>query len=300
MAMAMTVTVRSISRNATCPINYHLVTPGYTPQQKAALVAATSLERGDTVEFVQLTESFTNLHAGRDGSAAYYYRLALPKLLLTRERVLYVDSDLIVRGDLAPLWALVEASKAPALAALDYEKTIDETVLPVYREYGLTTKSPYFNSGVLGMNLATWRKEGITEQIIAFLVKHGGVCPAWDQAPINALLSSRIELLPEIWNALLPNATPAAQVVHFSNWRKPFGVPGKFFSRQNWKLAAWHSAMADNRFYREFFEVLDDTAYKGWRPRSLSLTVMKLIPGSLLQSARAYRRMRSLRVHTPL
>jgi lipopolysaccharide biosynthesis glycosyltransferase len=299
MAIPMAVTVRSIARQASGPIAYHIVAPDFSAEQRAALVAATNPERGDTVEFLELRDDFSALHAGVEASRAYYYRLALPQLLPQLARILYLDSDLLVRGDLRPLWERVSASTAPLQACYDLQRYISARMLPVFPEYGLTEQDAYFNSGVLGMNLDLCRAEGVTQQVVNFLQKHGAACPLWDQGAINALYSRKIEPLPKEWNTIPTEADRETKIVHFCTFKKPFARPKGLLKREAWQLAAWQTAMKNSLFFREYFEVLDETVYRGWRPRSAIGKILGLLPTQLLQGLREKRRRRAATASGP-
>ena len=73
----------------------------------------------------------------------------------------------------------------------------------------------YVNAGVLVMDLDAWRRERISDQLFAFVSRHGERLFWHDQDALNVLLQGRITLLPRRWNvqtlwytALRPHAVP--------------------------------------------------------------------------------------------
>lgn len=287
--MAMAVTMRSVARHASRPISYYIIGPDFSEAQRRAVKAAANTAAGDTVEFIEPRRTFQQLHRGHNNSDAYYYRLALPEALPDHERILYLDADLLIRSDVVPLWDQICRSAGAVQASLEYEQKIDDTVLPVYREYGLTPESPYYNTGVMGMNLRLWRDQKLADQMVSFLEKHGDRCPAWDQAAINALLSHEIDRLPQEWNVFSLQASETTRIVHYRTFRKPFVRPHGWLNRQQWALAAWQAAMASNPYFREYFQVLDETPYRGWRPFSAQAMVFRVVPTALLNQIRSAR-----------
>ena len=111
----------------------------------------------------------TGLRTEGFGTRAYdhispvcYFRLLLPELLPSGvEKVLYLDCDLIIRDDLSSLWETdVSATAFAAAHELDSPAVKARLVDGVrfHRELGLTRDRARFNSGVLVLNLAQWRR----------------------------------------------------------------------------------------------------------------------------------------------
>ncbi|MEN6417485.1 MAG: glycosyltransferase family 8 protein [Clostridiaceae bacterium] len=127
-----------------------------------------------------------------------FYRLFLCSVLpQSVERLIYLDCDTIVRGSLAPLWTL--DLKGCSMAA------VDDTRADAYKlELGLNTSDTYTNNGVMLVDLAKWRAEGIERLFIEKLVERKGKLPFVDQGVLNAVLSRRkkVLVLPPRCNAM--------------------------------------------------------------------------------------------------
>jgi lipopolysaccharide biosynthesis glycosyltransferase len=162
---------------------------------------------------------FEDLRVDKWASIAVYYRLLAPRLLPdTIEKVLYLDSDLIVRKSLAPLWN-TDIADRPLAAVPDY---IGGTA---GRDLGLPDGTKYFNSGVLLMNLQYWRRNSVAEQAISFIRHNPDKVQYWDQDALNANLANQWVELPTQWNwqdfdARGQDQEPA--IVHFVSWDKPW------------------------------------------------------------------------------
>lgn len=113
-------------------------------------------------------------------------RLVMDRLLPEdMERVLYLDGDTIVRGDLRPLWT--SDLKGCVIGAC-IEPTCSHE-----RKEGLGLKGlPYFNAGVLLVDLSRWRAEGTGCRIVDYYRKNGGRLFANDQDAINGSLAGSI------------------------------------------------------------------------------------------------------------
>lgn len=150
-------------------------------------------------------------------------RLLLPELLPDEDVVLYLDSDMLVVGDLGAVLSmqigddLVAAVPDPLMLVAETEAT----GVPL---------GAYINSGMMVMNLARWRAEGITAACLAFL--RDGTRPRLfaDQSAVNVICRGRIRPLPREMNALivtfaqdiLDGTLTDPRIIHFVGPRKPW------------------------------------------------------------------------------
>lgn len=102
------------------------------------------------------------------------------------ERVLYLDCDTVVAQPLDKLWKL--DLKGKVLAAV-MEPTIYDAVK---EEIGLKAEDPYYNAGVLLIDLKRWRETEAEKRILDFYREKGGHLFANDQDTINGVLKDEI------------------------------------------------------------------------------------------------------------
>lgn len=169
-------------------------------------------------------------------STGMYLRLLLPDLLPPgTRRLLYLDCDVLVAGDLGPLWRTPLAG-APLAAVRDvYVKTFaDFGGLPGADP--ADDAAPYFNSGVMLINLPEWREARITERCLAYLAEHAGVLRLPDQDALNLATVGRWVRVEHRWNHmrswLLEPAVIASgaagpsdgrtRIMHFAGQYKPW------------------------------------------------------------------------------
>lgn len=199
-------------------------------------------------------------------SVTTYYKLAVPGLLPPGlGRVIWLDCDLLVLSDVARLWSADLAGRH-LLAVQDRVVPYVSSPLGLrdWAALGLPARAPYFNAGVMLMDLARWRADRVAERAIEYLRARGRSVYFWDQEGLNAVLAGQWGELDERWNCnvsvpgglsrcrALSGADDAAGewpwVLHFTGSLKPWLYP----SRQ-----------AHRRLY---FEHLDRTPWAGWRP----------------------------------
>ena len=100
-------------------------------------------------------ERYNNLSTRGWISRAAYLRLMIPELIPEDcSRVVYLDSDTLVKQDLTQLW-LQELEGNVVLAVQDYGAPYvsDRWGIAKYEELGLSSSAPYFNSGVILIDL---------------------------------------------------------------------------------------------------------------------------------------------------
>lgn len=167
-------------------------------------------------------------------SPAAWFRLLLPDFLPQCNRVIYLDSDMVVLDSLLPVWE-TELDGHPLAAVSDASKR----ALRMARTLSLAHDCHYFNSGVMLMDLACMRAEGIPAQLMDLAQANPELVFFADQDPLNRLLHKRRVVLPLRYNLQatcivdgprawsLPDkevrtAVAHPAVVHFNDHWKPW------------------------------------------------------------------------------
>lgn len=141
---------------------------------------------------------FTDAPVNKHYSKAMYYRhLAYRILPAEVGKVLYLDPDILIINPLHPLWEIdMEANLFLAASHTEEQQSLDEL-----NRVRLGTNSPYFNTGVMVMDLDACRREVSEEQIFSYIHENGPFLLLLDQDVFNALYGSRTKSVPdEIWN----------------------------------------------------------------------------------------------------
>jgi lipopolysaccharide biosynthesis glycosyltransferase len=129
-------------------------------------------------------------------SIATYFRLLLPSILPpVINRALFIDSDVVINGSLRELWET--PFEGHSLAA------VTDRNLDMQRErLEMDADSPYFNAGMMLIDLDAWRKANVLERGMAYAIKNGDKLNNWDQDVLNHLFEKRVLLLHQRWNAM--------------------------------------------------------------------------------------------------
>ncbi len=187
------------------------------------------------VSFVSFAQYFPDdlvLKAGHVTRSAYA-RLLMDRVLPDDvDRVIYLDCDTIVTGDLAALWSR-DLSGLTVAAVPDASPYTHHAVL------GLPAGAPYFNSGVLLVDLGRWRELGIGARALEFARRHPERLQWWDQCALNLTLLDDWVALDATWNfqtghiasdrdgfvhfrKIADGLRRSIKVVHFSGRSKPW------------------------------------------------------------------------------
>ncbi|KAJ3512024.1 hypothetical protein NLJ89_g3762 [Agrocybe chaxingu] len=141
-AVGAAVTIRSIADTTTGRVSIYVVDCGLSEEDKAKLAGAGGDCNDLTIVFVQLPEDSLTKKMG-----ACWAKLDMIRALPV-ERVLYIDSDTLVRKSLKELWNLDLGGRALG-AAFDVGHPIGHEGVE---------RRPYFNAGVMLMDLARIRQ----------------------------------------------------------------------------------------------------------------------------------------------
>jgi lipopolysaccharide biosynthesis glycosyltransferase len=145
-------------------------------------------------------------------SRATYLRLLLPRLLPEHlDRLLYLDCDILCAGSLRELFDLDLRGNVLAAVRDAHAGTLsDMGGLPGLARYpDLAPDAPYFNAGVLVIDLPAWRERRVTERCFEYVERHAAEARFTDQDALNHTLHGNWLRLPKTWNHMLAEIDPS-------------------------------------------------------------------------------------------
>ncbi len=299
-AMPLAVTLRSSVENIKSDrkIKFYILDGGIKESNKRRILKSLPKDKAE-VNFIQnadkslgkiqVLSQFVDDDGFKEPSyitRAAYYRLLIPELLPTsHERAIYLDCDLVVRGDLTEIWKT--DMKSNHLLAV-------RNTLP---------NPHYFNTGVLLLDLNLWRRDNISIRSIEYLKNHRDHIRFWDQDVLNTILANQWFELDLRWNVTpnfflsleqrkqaQPNPFVLSQktasitlediqqivfenpyIIHYATASKPWNTLRTSFPKEF-------------KFKDIFFDYLDLTEWSGWR-----LTHWELLKAKISRKVRASR-----------
>lgn len=207
-ATPLLVTIRSACRSLSAGWSLHVFVLGYeiVPATRERFASGLA-DFPVCVEWLTLDiEGVRSYWPGieKDDQITLYYRLYFGDVLPAEvDRVLFIDADILVLGDLAELWrspfdgATVQAvpdgyaarAHLPRFPHLDAGDGSAPIVL-----------SRHFNAGVMFIDLEQWRSKRVGSRAAAFLWRFGDQLVGFDQDALNLALDDDWKSLPVIWN----------------------------------------------------------------------------------------------------
>lgn len=173
-------------------------------------------------------------------SATTYFRLFLPNLYPQYDKVLYLDSDIVILDDIAKLYNTDMGDNLVAAAP-------DDVVIsnPIFRDYaekvvGVADCNRYFNAGVLLMNLHQLRRFKFQEKF-TYILERIRFEVAQDQDYLNRLCKGRVKIVDRTWNRMpIPDPkirTEDVRLVHYNLAFKPWHFEDILYQEFFWMYA---------------------------------------------------------------
>ncbi len=194
-----------------------------------------------------------------------YYRLVLPQLLPAYDKILYLDSDMIVQADVAELYGtdvegyLLAACRDPDTAGQYNGFQGYERDKKNYMDHLMKMREPfsYFQAGTLLLNLEEFRKTYTLKQVLDFAASQ-----EWrllDQDILNCLCQGKVKHVDMSWNVMVDlegirigeiigraprwmyqmyvEARKHPKIIHYAGFEKPWSYPEMDMGDIFWKYA---------------------------------------------------------------
>jgi lipopolysaccharide biosynthesis glycosyltransferase len=205
-ALPTAVTLRSLAACTTGPIRVTVLHEA-VPRDVRARIEQSIGSSQVAVVWIDLGRR----DLGIDVSASHLPRAACFRLRIGSlldddvRRCLYLDVDLLIETSLRPLWdSDLGGRTAAAVRSVNFPNIATRGAFDRWRTLGLDPRQPYFNSGVVLLDVERWRQLGLEEKAVAHLSSHERSGPNLDQNAWNYVLHKDwLELDPK-WNQQTP------------------------------------------------------------------------------------------------
>ena len=257
----METLIYSIYKNTSSYVNVNIIYKKLSDESLDKLAWIDGKMSTVNVRPVQISEelhkSMEKISLGHDRGnlpISSYYRIFLADILPDVDRIIYLDADTLLTGDLTELWRtdLEGNFLAACLDERAYMKKVFSVLNPRRREY--------FNSGVLVFDLCLFRKYKTINDFLDFLVDTADLYELGDQDALNLYFLDAVKLLDSSWNYGVPSYKEYGQInninlLHFYGKAKP--------------LRSFYDYVSDDkirefvRLYRKYYhEAAELTEYK--------------------------------------
>ncbi len=259
--------IASILQNSSRAFRFYIFDCGISPE---SLQKLQTWELGDQELMIvpmKKNDLFERYNIPSWYSHAIFYRLMIPDRLPEYDKVLYLDSDMVVCGDIGELWDIDLGDRLIG--------GVDEAVFFSGRWYekrkkinGFPEDRIYFNSGVLLMNTKALREWNFFEKIVRVLQERTDLHFP-DQDALNFLLENSQRLCFDCrYNFLLPlNVKKSLQsispvIVHLI--MKPWNLPVHLLPKR----------LFFAKYARKYFEYIQRTPFASQATKEVSYRVI--------------------------
>lgn len=255
------VTLQSILDSSSNSFNYDIIVlqTDISETNKKILKNMIANKKNFSVRFFNMSDyeqvySISEFTTLRHVKTAAYYRLFIPKIFSAYSKIIYLDSDLIVKQDPAKLFEIdLKGSACAAVSdlCLSLVKESEEICFPGIYNYAknvlnFTNWQNYFNSGVMVYDIQKILSKGYFEKFIRIAKVNNQFFH--DQNVLNSVLQNDVFLLEDLWNVQI-NGTSSyfslqyilnpedGKILHFCSPQKPWNTPDIFCTTYWWDYA---------------------------------------------------------------
>lgn len=150
------------------------------------------------------------------------------------EKILYLDSDMLILEDITKLWdtPLNDVTLAASESSI-YSHIYERPDAKTFINAGMDPSSPYFTSGLLLINISKWKENDTLSKYIKILKEMGNEFKYRTQDPLNIILENKWKPIDANWQVIgliyhssdlyHKSLVKNAKIIHFTN--TPPGFP---------------------------------------------------------------------------
>jgi lipopolysaccharide biosynthesis glycosyltransferase len=289
----------SMLANTKANVHFHVISSRLNDENKVKLSSLSERFSHTCLSFHEFTFDCEGFEIGNSHyTAETYYRFYLPEILPNLERILYIDGDTVVNGDISELWN-IDLGKHTVGVVVDFHDRIHKER---NKAIGFSDDDLYFNAGIMLINLRKFEKYLFIQQIPTIIpelykrFKKINKKFFHDQELLNYRFNADKSalFLPVKYNfmdinianykAQLPfrrscyelkdwaSAYSNPIVIHYGGDNKPFPLDGKFKPLYHWRLYYKYKALTP------FYDPLDEERIAEYDRREQLTKTEALIP----------------------
>ena len=249
------VAISSLIENASSEYKYRIIVLNTGLRKDNEAKIKKNERDGVSIDFIDISPEVERIKARLKDvyhfSVVTYYRLFIASLFPRYDKVLYLDCDIVVLGDISQLYNVDIGHNILAGAPESFVRGTREFRIYAERALGLDPDG-YINAGVLLLNLEQFRKMRIEERFVELISEYDFDLLDPDQAYLNYLCDGKIYALPSSWNKEpLPHVMEEEKnIVHYALYKKPWQyddvIDGEYFWNYA-KVSPFYETILQNR-----------------------------------------------------
>lgn len=240
----LAVTLKSLLANASKDYFYkiHILTSNISDENKEKILK--ELTDNSSIEFINISNEIEAIkhkfHLRDYYSIETYYRFFIADLFPEYNKVIYLDCDIIVLGDISDLYFTNVSNFL--VAAVQEQVMSHNEVFSNYVEKALGVKCKnYFNAGILLMNTKLFRIYKVQEKFFNMLNKFK-FRVTQDEDYLNVICKDHVKYLNLGWNKMPFEETGFddvdLQIIHYNLSWKPWHYENILYEEFFWQYAS--------------------------------------------------------------
>jgi len=236
------VAVKSLIINASKEYKYRIIVLNTGLKEDGVKKVMQNEKEGFKIDFVDIRGEVENIKSRFKNvyhfSVVTYYRLFIASLFPEYDKVVYLDCDLVLLGDVSELYNTELGDNIIAAGPEQFVQNTKEFRLYAETALGVDPDG-YVNAGVLVMNLRQFRKCRIEEKFVKLITEYDFDLLDPDQAYLNYLCLGKIHILPNGWNKepMPLSCEGKKNIVHYALYKKPWQYDDVIDGDSFWKYA---------------------------------------------------------------
>ena len=236
------VAIKSLIDNASSAYEYELIVLNTGLNEDSVRKVMLNEKQGFKIDFINISDEVEKIKSRLKNvyhfSIVTYYRMFIASLFPQYDKVVYLDCDLVVLGDISELYNTDLGDNILGAAPEQFVQNTKEFRLYAKEALGVDPDG-YVNAGVLLMNLKEYRKNKIEEKFIDFITEYDFDLLDPDQAYLNYLCRGKIHVLPNGWNKepMSLICEGKKNIVHYALYKKPWQYSDVMDGEYFWNYA---------------------------------------------------------------
>ncbi len=236
------IAISSLIENASKSYKYRIVVLNTGLNQESVEKVKKNETENFIIDFVDISKEVENIKNRFKNvyhfSVVTYYRLFIASLFPQYDKIVYIDCDLVVLGDISELYHTDLKGNILAATVEQFVQATEPFQLYAKEAIGVNPKT-YINAGVLVIDLKEFRKNKIEEQFVHLITSYDFDVVDPDQAYLNYLCYKKILILPTGWNKETLPTEPEGKlnIVHYALYKKPWQYDDVLYDEYFWHYA---------------------------------------------------------------
>ena len=254
------VTIASICSHTGSYIHFYILDSGIDIQNENKIKSLKNVFHNFSIEFlkIDIKKAFDNFQVPPNLNLSTYSRLLIPSLKKELNKVLYIDTDVVVLKDISNLYN-TDLENYTLGAVWDKSRVLYNTDTKDLMD--LSDNYKYFNAGVLVIDIEKWNKTDVTSELFKIAKQYESKIKHADETLLNKYFDNNYKVIDIKYNYLDYDVvnSPNSEIIirHFATPMKPWNSNFSMLNNKIKKLKNfedfWHYAKM-TPFYDELIE----------------------------------------------